>query len=150
MRVLPYFQSVQLKRPSSAAARKFAEAAPVPKDAVNARPSRAAAAKDEFIPSDKLARVTHPARKESHALNNSGGELKEKSNSEPVQNAAATDEFIPAIPVTGVVHSIRSDPGIEEKSSGVLKSGNYSIYKLNGIIEKPLVISKGEKLDLKG
>ena len=150
MRVLPYFQSVQLKRPSSTAVKKSAEAAPDSRNAVKSRPLQAAAGKDEFIPSDKLARVANPVRKGSRAVENPGGALLETANSGPVQDAAATDEFIPAIPVTAVVHSIRNDPRLEEKPSGVLKSGNYSIYKLNGIIEKPQVTSKGDKLDLKG
>ena len=67
-----------------------------------------------------------------------------------VTNPAA-DMFIPSSPVTGVVHSIRSDTETDRRDSGVLKSGNYSFYRLDGMLEGTNQSEqKGEKLDAKG
>lgn len=63
----------------------------------------------------------------------------------------AADMFIPSSPVTGVVHSIRTGPETDRQHSGILKSGNYSFYRLDGMlkgINQPG--QKGEKLDFKG
>lgn len=63
----------------------------------------------------------------------------------------AVDTFIPSSPVTGVVHSVRTYPEADQRHSGVLKSGNYSFYKLDGMLQnRDQPGQKGEKLDARG
>lgn len=63
----------------------------------------------------------------------------------------AADTFVPSSPVTGVVHSIKTGHETDQRDSGVLKSGNYSFYRLDGMLEgKNQSAQKGEKLDAKG
>jgi len=68
-----------------------------------------------------------------------------------VVDSPSADLFIPSSPVTGVVYSIKTDSQIDRRDSGVLKSGNYSFYRLDGMLEgSNHSEQKGEKLDTRG
>ncbi|MFH1068587.1 MAG: hypothetical protein V1794_03100 [Candidatus Glassbacteria bacterium] len=60
------------------------------------------------------------------------------------------DVFIPSSLVTGVVYSIRPNPVAGAVEQTVVKSGNYSFYRLDGMVENKKAIGLGDRLDTKG
>ena len=104
MRVLPYFQHVQLKKPD-----------PPPKPAV----------KPAALPQAGPAAVREVS-------------------------ANQLDVFIPSSPVTGVVYSISPTQAAGGTEPAVLKSGNYSFYRLDGLVESKAAIGLGKRIDTQG
>ena len=71
------------------------------------------------------------------------------------------DKFVPTSLATGIVYSIKNDSktammpipggaGNPEQSSGIVKSGMYSLYRLDGSLEKKPASPRGRSLDLRG
>ena len=102
------------------------------------------------LPYFQNTQIYRPAPASQRKIEPSFAALADDMKTVEVKSPAA-DMFIPSSPVTGVVYSIKTDPDTDRRYSGVLKSGNYSFYRLDGMLDgmnQPG--QKGEKLDIKG
>lgn len=60
------------------------------------------------------------------------------------------DVFIPSSPVTGVVYSISPAQAAAGADQVVLKSGNYSFYRLDGLVGNRAAVGLGDRIDTQG
>lgn len=102
------------------------------------------------LPYFQSTQIYRPAPASRRKIEPSFAALAEDMKAVGVKRPTA-DVFIPSSPVTGVVYSIKNNPETEQRHSGVLKSGNYSFYRLDGMLEgSNQPGQKGEKMDIKG